>query len=45
MASIQEDTRFDRYDPLGEIIPKDNVLDWDELESSPDIELMISNLE
>jgi cell division protein FtsZ len=45
MASIEGKTRFDKYDPISEIIPKENVLDWDELDSSPDIEIKIPNLE
>jgi cell division protein FtsZ len=45
MAEVQDTTRFDRYDPLSEIIPKQNILDWEELDSSPDIEMMIPNLE
>jgi cell division protein FtsZ len=45
MAEIQETTRFDRYDPLSEIIPKQNILDWEEMDSSPDIEMIIPNLE
>jgi hypothetical protein len=45
MATVQDKTRFDKYDPLSEIIPQQNVLDWEELDSSPDIELTIPNLE
>ena len=45
MASVGGKTRFDKYDPIAEIIPKQNVLDWDEMDSSPDIELQIPNLE
>ena len=45
MAEVQETTRFDRYDPLSEIIPKQNILDWEEMDSSPDIEMIIPNLE
>ena len=45
MAAVQDKTRFDRYDPLSEIIPKQNVLDWEEMDSSPDIEMIIPNLE
>ena len=37
MAAVEEKTRFDEYDPLGEIIPKENTLDWDELDSCPEI--------
>jgi cell division protein FtsZ len=45
MATVQDKTRFDKYDPLSEIIPQQNVLDWEELDSSPDIEMTIPNLE
>lgn len=45
MAAVEEKTRFDEYDPLGEIIPKENTLDWDELDSSPEIDIKIPNLE
>jgi cell division protein FtsZ len=45
VASAPQRTRFDRYDPLGDIIPKENVLDWDELDSAPDIEMSIPNIE
>ena len=39
VASAPQKTRFDRYDPLGDIIP--DVLDWDEPDSAPDIKLAI----
>lgn len=39
LASAPQKTRFDRYDPLGDIIP--DVLDWDEPDSAPDIQLAI----
>lgn len=39
VASAPQKTRFDSYDPLGEIIP--DVLDWEEPDSSPDIKLTI----
>ncbi|HEX5979055.1 MAG TPA: hypothetical protein VFY68_17360, partial [Nitrososphaeraceae archaeon] len=45
LASVEEKTRFDKYDPLGEIIPEQNILDWEEIDSSPDIEIMIPNIE
>jgi len=45
MASIGDKSRFDKYDPIAEIIPKENVLDWEDMDSSPDIEIMIPNLE
>ncbi len=44
VVSATQKTRFDSYDPLG-IIPKENYLDWDELESTPDIQLAIPVLE
>lgn len=45
MPSTVAETRFDRYDPISAIIPKENVLDWDEMDSYPDIEINIPNLE
>jgi cell division protein FtsZ len=45
LASFDETTRFEEYDPLSRIIPEKNVLDWDDMDCSPDIELAISNLE
>jgi cell division protein FtsZ len=45
VASAPQRTRFDRYDPLGDIIPKENVLDWDELDSAPDIQLALPGIE
>ncbi len=39
VASAPQKTRFDSYDPLGEIIP--DALDWDEPDSAPDIKLGI----
>jgi cell division protein FtsZ len=45
MAAVGDKTRFDKYDPIAEIIPKENVLDWEDMDSSPDIEIMIPNLE
>ncbi|MGA8911479.1 MAG: hypothetical protein WB443_01335 [Nitrososphaeraceae archaeon] len=45
MASIEGKTRFDKYDPISEHIPKENVLDWDEMDSAPDIEIKIPDLE
>ncbi len=45
MAAVADKTRFDKYDPIAEIIPKENVLDWEDMDSSPDIEIMIPNLE
>lgn len=45
VASIAGKTKFDDYDPLAQIIPMENVLDWDEMDSSPGIEIAIPNLE
>jgi len=43
VASAPQKTRFDRYDPIGEIIP--DALDWDEPDSAPDIPLAIRSIE
>lgn len=43
VASAPQKTRFDRYDPLGDIIP--DALDWDEPDSAPDIKLAIPAIE
>ncbi|HEX2014198.1 MAG TPA: hypothetical protein VLA68_03125 [Nitrososphaera sp.] len=43
VASAPQKTRFDRYDPLGDIIP--DVLDWEEPDSAPDIKLAIPAIE
>jgi cell division protein FtsZ len=43
VASAPQKTRFDRYDPLGDIIPE--VLDWDEPDSAPDIMMAIPTIE
>jgi hypothetical protein len=45
LAAVHETTRFNNYDPLAEVIPRENTLDWEEMESSPDIEITIPNLE
>jgi cell division protein FtsZ len=45
MASVRGKTKFDKYDPLAQIIPTENVLDWEEMDSSPEIEMAIPNLE
>lgn len=45
MASGPQKTRFDRYDPLGEIFPKESVLDWDEPESAAEFTLPIPSME
>jgi len=43
VASAPQKTRFDRYDPLGDILP--DALDWDEPDSAPDIQLAIPSIE
>ena len=43
VASAPQKTRFDGYDPIGEIIPY--ALDWDEPDSAPDIKLAIPAIE
>jgi len=43
VASAPQKTRFDSYDPLGEIIP--DALDWDVPDSAPDIKLAIPAIE
>lgn len=45
VASAPQKTRFDAYDPLGEIIPLESHLDWDELDSAPEIQLAIPVIE
>lgn len=45
MASAHQKTRFDRYDPLGDIFPKESVLDWDEPESAAEFSLAIPTME
>jgi cell division protein FtsZ len=45
VASAPQKTRFDAYDPLGEIFSADSHLDWDEPDSAPDLELAIPLLE
>ncbi|HEX9678160.1 hypothetical protein [Nitrososphaera sp.] len=45
VASAPQKTRFDSYDPLGEIIPMDSHLDWDEPDSAPEIQLAIPVIE
>ena len=44
LTSIEGETRFDKYDPLG-FIPKHNVLDWDEPDSSVKIDLNLEQIE
>ena len=45
LAAVRETTRFANYDPLAKLIPRENTLDWEEMESSPEIEITIPNLE
>ena len=45
VTSVMSETKFDRYDPLAQIIPKENVLDWDDLETASDLPLSVFNLE
>lgn len=44
LTSIEGETRFDRYDPLG-IVPKENVLDWNEPDASVKIDLELDQIE
>jgi len=44
LTSIEGETRFDKYDPLG-FIPKDKVLDWDEPDASVKIDLNLDQIE
>ncbi|MGB6464024.1 MAG: cell division protein FtsZ [Nitrosotalea sp.] len=44
LTSIEGETRFDKYDPLG-MIPKENVLDWDEPDVSVKIDLELEQIE
>ena len=44
LSSIQGETKFDKYDPLG-IISSENTIDWDEPEWSIDCELDLKQLE
>ena len=44
LTSIEGETRFDKYDPLG-FIPKENVLDWDEPDASIKIDLNLDQIE
>ena len=45
LSSIISRTKFDRYDPLSEIIPCRNNLDWEELDCSPEFSLDIRDVE
>lgn len=44
LTSVDGETRFDRYDPLG-IIPQQNILDWDEPDCSIKLDLDLNQLE
>ena len=44
LTSVEGETRFDKYDPLG-FIPKENVLDWDEPDASVKIDLNLDQIE
>ena len=44
LTSIDGETRFDRYDPLG-FISKQNTLDWDEPECSIKLDLNLTQIE
>lgn len=44
LSSVQGETHFDKYDPLG-VISKENTLDWDEPERSINCELELYQLE
>jgi len=44
LSSIEGETKFDKYDPLG-IISQENTIDWDEPECSIDCELDLKQLE
>lgn len=44
LSSIQGETRFDKYDPLG-VIPKENSLDWEDPECSINCNLELHQLE
>jgi cell division protein FtsZ len=44
LTSIEGETRFDKYDPLG-MIPKESVLDWDEPDASVKIDLELEQIE
>ncbi|HSF28700.1 MAG TPA: cell division protein FtsZ [Nitrosopumilaceae archaeon] len=44
LTSIEGETRFDRYDPLG-IIPNQNILDWDDPDCSIKLDLELNQIE
>jgi hypothetical protein len=45
LASGFQKTRFDSYDPLSDIIPSENVLDWENPECSVDSQLPVFDAE
>lgn len=45
VASAPQKTRLDAYDPLGDIIPLESHLDWDEPDSAPEIKLAVPLVE
>lgn len=44
LSSVQGETRFDKYDPLG-VIPKESSLDWEQPECSINCDLELHQLE
>jgi len=44
LTSVDGETRFDRYDPLG-FIPQQNMLDWDDPDCSIKLDLDLKQLE
>lgn len=44
LTSVEGETRFDKYDPLG-IVPKENMLDWNEPDASVKIDLELEQIE
>ena len=44
LTSIEGETRFDRYDPLG-VIPNQNTLDWDDPDCSIKLDLELNQIE
>lgn len=44
LSSVQGETQFEKYDPLG-VIPSENTLDWDEPDCSIDCKLNLYQLE
>lgn len=44
LTSVEGETRFDRYDPLG-VIPNQNTLDWDDPDCSIKLDLELNQIE